>query len=75
MYNEYNAIYENRRACNLATNFENPSSSSKNKSPAHLVNMIRRKFASGASSFSYFSSSSSSSSSSTGSLHELNLFF
>ena len=65
MYNEYNTKYGNRRASNLATNFENPSSSSKDKSVAHLVNMIRRKFASGA---------SSSSSSSTSSLHELNLF-
>ena len=29
MYNEYNTKYGNRRASNLATNFENPSSSSK----------------------------------------------
>ena len=67
MYNEYNAMYGNRRASNLAINFENPSSSSKNESTAHLVNMIRRKFASGASSSSF-------SSSSTSSLHELNIF-
>ena len=66
MYNEYNATYGNRQASNLATNFENPSSSSENKSTAHLVNMIRKKFVSGV---------SSSSSSSTGSLHELNLLF
>ena len=49
----------------MVTNFENPSSYSKNKFVAHLVNMIRKKFVSGA-----FSSSSSS----TSSLHELNLF-
>ena len=67
MYNEYNAMYGNRRVPNLAINFENPSSSSKNKSTAHLVNMIIRKFTSGASSSSSFSSS-------TSSLHELNHF-
>ena len=58
-------MYGNKRASNLAINFENPSSSSKNKSTARLVKMIKRKFASGAS----FSSSS------TSSLHELNFFF
>ena len=68
MYNEYNTKYGNRRASNLATNFENPFSSSKDKSTTHLVNMIRRKFTSGA------SSTSSSSSSSTSSLHELHIF-
>ena len=65
MYNEYNAKCGNKRASNLDTNFENLSSSFKNKSKAHLVNMIRRKFASGA---------SSSSSTSTSSLHKLNIF-
>ena len=66
MYNEYNIKYGNRRASNLATNFKNPSLSSKNKSTAYLVDMIGRKFASDA---------SSSSSSSTSSLYELNIFF
>ena len=65
MYNEYNTKYRNRRASNLAINFENPSSSSKVKSTAYLVNIIKKKLASDA--------SSSSSSSSTSSLHELNL--
>ena len=52
MYNKYNVICGNRQASNLATNFENPFSSSKNKSMAHIVNMIRRKFSSDSSSSS-----------------------
>lgn len=71
MYNEYNGVHGNRKASNLATNIKITSSSTKSKSTSHILNIIRRKFASGSCTSS---SSTTALSTSSTSLYELNFY-